>query len=264
MKTKIKMAMVGGSTLILSMFALSAQAGNLVLNNSFETINSPTPLSNFIITPGNTTEVPDWLTTSGVSFLILPGQATIPTLDPSTPGRYLSLWPGCASGSILTNCISPTPFPSTSPDGGNFIAVDGAYLQGTLQQTVSVVNGQSYSVSFWQAAGQLNDPYNSCCTGLTTEQWLVSLGNQSQLAPVMNNDSQSFVDWQQKTLTFTATVTGSEVLGFFAIGGPYPVPPFVLLDGVSMTAVPEPATYALMGIGLLGILAVRRQQKKRA
>lgn len=43
-------------------------------------------------------------------------------------------------------------------------------------------------------------------------------------------------------------------LSFLAHGTPEGVPPFSLLDGVSGTAVPEPATWALMvgGLGLVG------------
>jgi hypothetical protein len=250
------------------MLAFSAQATNLVTNGSFETVVHSPPGLSFLITANNTTEVPGWVTTSGVSFLLYPGTAT-------TPVNGISLWPGCQVNSTLTNCINPVPFPYESPDKGNFIAVDGDIpLSGTLSQIVNgLVKDQFYNVSFYQMAGQLNDqrnPNNLCCTGPTTEQWDVSLGTEHHFStPLMQNDSQSFVGWNLQTLTFKATVTGSEVLGFFAKGAPPGIPPFVLLDGVCVTAAvdgvcPEPATYALMGIGLLGILAVSRQQQKRA
>jgi hypothetical protein len=64
-------------------------------------------------------------------------------------------------------------------------------------------------------------------------------------------------------LTFTATAA-SEALTFIAVGTPSGEPPFVLLDGVGFTAVPEPATFALLGIGLVGIGAVGRRLKKRS
>lgn len=268
---KIKMSV---SALILSMLALPAQALP-VLNGSFSNVNPPTgtpPGLGFLITAGNTTEVPNWVTSSGASILLLPNTATIPTLDPLS-GDLVSVWPGCAAGSTLSNCIPNSPsFPATSPDGGNFIGVDGDYLTGTLEQTVTgLIPNQLYNVSFWQAAAQLRAEQNQtvyCCTGPTTEQWLVSLSDvpfggtttETHLSPLMMNKSQSFVDWNHITLTFTATNI-TEKLGFFAIGTPNGVPPIVLLDGVTMTA-PEPEIYELLGIGLLGILALRSQQKK--
>ena len=62
-------------------------------------------------------------------------------------------------------------------------------------------------------------------------------------------------------MVFTATAS-SELLTFLAVGTPSGVPPFSLLDGVSMTsAAPEPAYMGLIGIGLVLLGAVRRLQK---
>lgn len=51
-----------------------------------------------------------------------------------------------------------------------------------------------------------------------------------------------------------------------AVGTPSGVPPFALLDGVTMTqnAVPEPATWTLMIIGLLAIVGARAWYNLRA
>jgi hypothetical protein len=50
------------------------------------------------------------------------------------------------------------------------------------------------------------------------------------------------------------------VLTFLAVGTPGGAPPISFLDGVSLTAVPEPASWALMlaGFGLVGLAARRR------
>ena len=76
----------------------------------------------------------------------------------------------------------------------------------------------------------------------------------------MQNDSQSFVPWEQISLIFTAAAP-SEILNFFPVGTGQP--PFILLAGISLTPVPEPQSYTLLIPALLGVLAARRVQKKR-
>ena len=65
-----------------------------------------------------------------------------------------------------------------------------------------------------------------------------------------------------ESFKFTANST-SELLSFLAVGTPSGnVPPFALLDGVSLTAVPEPSTWAMMFVGFagLGYAAFRRRR----
>ena len=64
-------------------------------------------------------------------------------------------------------------FPA-APPGGNFVQADGnPEYESTFYQTISGLSvGSSYSLSFWQAAGQQQG-----FTGATTEQWLVFFGN---------------------------------------------------------------------------------------
>ena len=58
-----------------------------------------------------------------------------------------------------------------------------------------------------------------------------------------------------------------QLLSFLAVGTPANnLPPFALLDGVSLTGAPEPSTWAMMlvGFGGLGYAALRRRRKALA
>jgi hypothetical protein len=113
-------------------------------------------------------------------------------------------------------------------------------------------------VSFYFAGAQ-----QSGNTGPTTDQFLVSLGSQTLSTPVLNDPSHGFTGWQLENLTFTPTST-SEVLSFLAVGTPSGVPPFALLDGVTVSAVPEPASLALLSTGLIGLGGYVRSRFKKS
>ncbi|MCU1323243.1 MAG: hypothetical protein JWM43_2892 [Acidobacteriaceae bacterium] len=156
---------------------------------------------------------------------------------------------------------------TVSPDGGNFLALDGAYGQAPVSQTLTGFNaGDLVTVSFYFAGAQ-----QSGFDGATTEQLKVSLGGQSLYTEVLNDSSHGFTGWYHETLTFTATGS-SEVLSFLAIGTPSGVPPMSLLDGVSVTSnsncdppspVPEPGSLALMATGFVSLGGYVRARFKK-
>lgn len=152
------------------------------------------------------------------------------------------------------------PFPSTSPSGGNFVEADGdpQYSSAITQTIDNLTPGQPYTLTFQQAAGQ-----QAGFTGPTTERWKVSFGSDSKLSTLFSLPQGGVGAWQTETMVFVATLA-SQVLSFLAVGTPNGAPPISFLDGVSLTAVPEPASMALLGAGLLGVGFIRMRRQPKA
>ena len=221
-------------------------SADLVVNGDFESYSGTTPKDYF------TNDQPTgWSGGGGLTFIDAPGTAD--------DGSYLSVY---------------SPFPTNSPTGGNFVEADGdPNFRGSFGQTIDgLTPGMTYAVSFSQAAGQ-----QVGFSGATFNQWEVSLGSETLFSSVMNlpgpngqpvNPQPGDVfPWEAQTLYFVADAA-SDVLTFLANGGPntMSLPPIAFLDGVSMTAVPEPSavTMWVMGVGLLGLGAARMRQRARS
>ena len=208
------------------------------------------------------------------SFLPLPGNGNLVFVDA----------PGTAT--------SPTggypvygPF-SNPPPGGNFVQADGNpdFESIFYQPITGLMGGETYTLSFWQAAGQQTG-YSLA----TTEQWIVFLGandpivtcnhmtnscsynangDEIALSHIMDTPDMGVYPWEQQQLSFTlpgSGLLGTQNLYFLAWGnGGSTVnqPPTVFLAGVN-TPAPEPATLGILGAGLATLGAARRRRRKR-
>lgn len=245
-----------------ALLALAAHAAHanteLVTNGGFEDTGSRTSSYAMQGSNGGNAPIPGW---------------TLGT-NPGTPGAYPNvnnplnclMYAGETTGLCGPNNAGPGgpwqfwQHPGASPNGGNFFGGDGdSTIAAPISQLVTGLTvGEQYTLSFYQAAVQ-----QMGFDGATTERWRVSFGGDTQLSTLMNNDNHGKVDWNQQTMTFTASAT-SQVLSFLAVGTPNGLPPFVLLDGVSMvSAVPEPVSLSLFAAGLMGLSGVRRLQQRR-
>jgi hypothetical protein len=215
---------------------VAAQATDLVTNGNFERLLVP-GVSAEVGSRFPSQQITGW-TSTGYNFVFASG-----TADTSgSNGEYgpIYLW-GPKNG-------SDNGLPASSPAGGNFVAMDGAYAVGPLSQTINgLTPGVATAVSFYWAGAQQGG-----YSGATTEQFSVSLGSDTQFTPVLDNVSQGFTGWRREVLTFMPT-SSSEVLSFLAVGTPAGVPPFSLLDGVSVSAAPEPAAWALFMAGFFSV-----------
>jgi hypothetical protein len=237
----------------------AAYAGptNLVQNGGFETENTNSQYCTVqpCAQQMTTTDIANWSTT-GYNFIY--NAATLSGGNPNsfrTDGNSVPLWNATAPSSYTG--LYSTIF--SNPTGGNIAGADGAYQVGAISQTLTgMEKGGDYAVSFWFAGAQ-----QAGYSGITTEAFSVSLGNQSFETPVLTNASHGFTGWYQETFVFEAT-SSSEVLSFLAIGTPSGEPPFSLLDGVSAFEVPEPATWAMLGAGMLGLCFAASRARRGA
>ncbi|RYD95526.1 MAG: PEP-CTERM sorting domain-containing protein [Sphingomonadales bacterium] len=210
-------------------------------------------------------------TNSGYNFIYKSDLSASWVNSPQSPS-FLALWGMPGTG--INNGIT------TSPTGGNFVAADGAYLNAPISQTVTgLTAGRQYAVSFWWAAGQLQ-PYR----GPTSDAWTVCFGTcafttdynplgdgyatftpgaGSQIQQTISRavPDQGFVPWRHEYIVFTAQ-SSTQTLSLLAYGTPVGTPPFAMIDGIRLDAVPEPSTWAMMliGFGVVGgVMRTRRQ-----
>ena len=242
---------VGLTAALLSFGAARpSQATSMIVNGSFESLktNASLQFGTGYASNGSPIQTVTGWATSGYNFVFLPGTADTTGATGASGG--LALWgPGSNSGTGPANGLG------SSPDRGNFIAADGAYQVAAITQTINNLSpGSTAVVSFyWAGAQQYGNQYNSA----TSEQWTVGFtGDPNQATPVVQDAVHGFTGWMQQTFSFVVRST-TETLSFLATGTPNGQPPFSLLDGVTLTQVPEPASWAVLlaGCGLAGLAA---------
>ena len=137
------------------------------------------------------------------------------------------------------------------PAGGSYSLDLSGNADGTISQSFATVIGQKYVVSFDMAANpdDSSDPLKYMQVGLS-QQGLYTFSSAGHTHQNMG--------WATQSFTFVATTVSSKLHFASLQDSAYGI----ALDNISVTAVPEPETYAMLlaGLGLIGAVARRRRQ----
>ena len=239
----------------------SAVPVNIVSNGGFETTTNGT--GELVVDSSNVQQTSGIYTTSATGwyanystanagnpflFIVAPNTADSPGFGNHWDNKLSQVW-GPNNGSA-------NGFASVSPSGGNFLIADGDYHATAINQNLSgLVKGSTYSLTFNWAAAQW---YSN--TGATTEQYQVSLGGQTKSTTIFSLPSKGFSGWMSQVFTFTYDGSSS-VLSFLAVGTPQGAPPMLMLDGVTLYDIPEPAAWTSLLAGIACVAGFARRRR---
>jgi len=233
------------STLALLLALVTAPAllaQNLIVNGSFE-IDAPT--------------APSYNNNGGVN----------PFSDPDVgpTGSFITGWTAA-----IPDGHTVTFFAADGGGGGRPTPVDGSYIYnvggfarergfGTIFQDFSTSIGQQYHLSYF-IAGQFGETDNAMAF---TQVYDIVSGSTN--GPALNSQSASTNSntFQYYDFLFTAIGTTSRLMFTDAqvLSGLSGTDQQLNIDAVSVTAIPEPSTYAAMaGAAMLGLAVWRRRR----
>jgi hypothetical protein len=166
--------------------------------------------------------------------------ATIPPWQPGPNGN---------SNVVLGSFNSSGP--NLAYEGNQYLDLVGQGGTGSIYQDLTTSIGQVYTLTF-AYSHNLFTP-----TSATSASASVDVGSLFDTFMHSTGDTSN-LDWRIYSNTFTATGTTTRLTFTNLTGG---VNEGVFLDAVSVAAVPEPATWAMMLLGFGGIgMAMRRRR----
>jgi hypothetical protein len=229
----LAMGLVG----LIALTVTGARAGNLVANGDFGNIGNVwvdnTGLGSDDWQTGGATAIPDWINVPGAAneFWV------------TSPNSYSGLTASPGNGSPyfvdLTGQANNTPY-------------------GGIEQTIVTTSGDNYVLQLDLGASTLWDSSNPAALTASATGTSLLASQLFTLTPTSDNA------WATETLGFTANSSSTtiEFLGDTSYTSAY-----IGLDNVSVTAatsaVPEPATWAMILIGLIGLGALMRSRRNR-
>lgn len=209
------------AVVVLSCVAVAPAWANLIQNGSFELGN------------------PSW-NPYGFQSLTAPDNLTI------------------TNWSLVTGSVDYVGSYWQAAHGSRSLDMAGLYQNGTIWQTFASTPGQVYRVTFALAGNPDIQPRTT-----TLRVWADNPSvTYADFNYVVNGQTYSNMGWMYVSWDFTAT-SALTTLGFTSLET-YNDPQWgysfgPALDDVSVAAVPEPATLALVGLGLIAVGFLRRR-----
>ena len=226
-------------------------SANIVVNGNFLTPSAgPNPPGYTVVYSGIT----GW--NLDTSKYVAPSVYYINCADPSNP---------CRPNIQVQNGIAGAPIPGTQ------IESLASYGANAIYQDLPTTAGLTYTLTFAFTARP-----QTCCGGYksggdlvmdaTVNHIQVFEGNPGSLAVIgdyaLDGTQLMETDWHYYSINFTATGPTSRI-EFFDAGTPGGYGPYISAVSVDLaggSGVPEPATWALMLSGAVGLLVFRRRK----
>lgn len=184
------------------------------------------------------------------------GSLTGPIANGGVPPGWTLLLGSPDTNDVDHNVGGGTPFgiaPSgPSPDGGTWVGMgaDIGFVERFGQDITGLTVGQTYTVSWY--AGNFGAQTGGGYLGTNAIQVLLDGGASG------HGDFLALgADWYAQSLNFTATASSM----FLAFQLETSEKAYLSIDGISVGAVPEPSTYALMFAGIAAIGHVVRRRR---
>jgi hypothetical protein len=211
-------------------------------------------------------ELPVVGTTSVLGLGVIPGSATF--VDGGTPNNGITDWSvtqGTVSvidngGTVVDNLGLLSPYQGNQYAVLNSVSISALGVltaggTGTLQQTFNTTAMTTYQVSF--ASGGVGLTSGTGSAALQTTVFNSSGGTVMTTAPNSGLTTITTNGFMTETFDFVAT-SATSTLSFDEPAGSLVHGDGVGLDGVSVTAVPEPAQYAAAAVSFLLLLIAGR------
>lgn len=182
------------------------------------------------------------LVNGGFEAPVVPGSCCITSPPTAIPG-----WTATPNVNVVNGTFSSSAG-NLAKEGNQYLDLVGEGGTGSISQSFATTIGQVYHLSFWYS--------HNLFAGLTSASARLSAGSLSDSITHTGGNNAN-LNWIYYSNSFTADSTSTTLSFFNTVGA---TNEGVFLDAVSVTAVPEPGTWALLilGFGLVGGAMRRR------